>query len=162
MKTLLKSISLLLCVITVLLSLPATSSAAAVEDKAPFDVDALSALLMDSATGEVLYAKNAAEALPPASVTKIMTLLLVMEAIDSGQLSLEDKVQVSEYAASMGGSQVYLEPGEEMKCEDLLKSVIIASANGGHSCGARVGQRAGVCRPHEREGEGARHGVEQL
>lgn len=129
MKTLLKSISLLLCVITVLLSLPATSSAAAVEDKAPFDVDALSALLMDSATGEVLYAKNAAEALPPASDTKIMTLLLVMEAIDSGQLSLEDKVQVSEYAASMGGSQVYLEPGEEMKCEDLLKSVIIASAN---------------------------------
>ena len=127
MKTLLKSISLLLCVITVLLSLPATSSAA--EDKAPFDVDALSALLMDSATGEVLYAKNAAEALPPASVTKIMTLLLVMEAIDAGQLSLEDKVQVSEYAASMGGSQVYLEPGEEMKCEDLLKSVIIASAN---------------------------------
>ena len=53
-----------------------------------------------------------------------MTLLLVMEAIDAGQLSLEDKVQVSEYAASMGGSQVYLEPGEEMKCEDLLKSVI--------------------------------------
>ena len=92
-------------------------------------MDALSALLMDSATGEVLYAKNAAEALPPASVTKIMTLLLVMEAIDAGQLSLEDKVQVSEYAASMGGSQVYLEPGEEMKCEDLLKSVIIASAN---------------------------------
>lgn len=129
MKTLLKSISLLLCVITVLLSLPSTSSAVAVEDKAPFDVDALSALLMDSATGEVLYAKNAAEALPPASVTKIMTLLLVMEAIDAGQLSLEDKVQVSEYAASMGGSQVYLEPGEEMKCEDLLKSVIIASAN---------------------------------
>ena len=129
MKTLLKSISLLLCVITVLLSLPSTSSAAAVGDKAPFDVDALSALLMDSATGEVLYAKNAAEALPPASVTKIMTLLLVMEAIDAGQLSLEDKVQVSEYAASMGGSQVYLEPGEEMKCEDLLKSVIIASAN---------------------------------
>ena len=129
MKTLLKSISLLLCVITVLLSLPSTSSAAAVEDKAPFDVDALSALLMDSATGEVLYAKNAAEALPPASVTKIMTLLLVMEAIDAGQLSLEDQVQVSEYAASRGGSQVYLEPGEEMKCEDLLKSVIIASAN---------------------------------
>lgn len=129
MKTLLKSISLLLCVITVLLSLPSTSSGAAAEDKAPFDVDALSALLMDSATGEVLYAKNAAEALPPASVTKIMTLLLVMEAIDAGQLSLEDKVQVSEYAASMGGSQVYLEPGEEMKCEDLLKSVIIASAN---------------------------------
>ena len=73
--------------------------------------------------------KTQPKPLPPASVTKIMTLLLVMEAIDAGQLSLEDKVQVSEYAASMGGSQVYLEPGEEMKCEDLLKSVIIASAN---------------------------------
>lgn len=129
MKTLLKSISLLLCVITVLLSLPATSSAAAAEDKAPFDVDALSALLMDSATGEVLYAKNAAEALPPASVTKIMTLLLVMEAIDAGQLSLEDKVQVSEYAASMGGSQVYLEPGEKMSVSELLKCLVVVSAN---------------------------------
>ncbi len=95
----------------------------------PFDVDALSAVLMDAETGEILYAKNPDEALPPASVTKIMTLLLVMEAIDSGQIQLSDTVTVSEYAASMGGSQVYLEPGEQMSVEDLLKSTVISSAN---------------------------------
>ena len=81
----------------------------------PFDVDALSAVLMDVETGEILYAKNPDESLPPASVTKIMTLLLVMEAIDSGQIMMSDMVSVSENAASMGGSQVYLEPGEQMR-----------------------------------------------
>ena len=95
----------------------------------PFDVDALSAVLMDAETGEILYAKNSDEALPPASVTKIMTLLLVMEAIDSGQIQMSDMVSVSEYAASMGGSQVYLEPGEQMSVEDLLKSTVVSSAN---------------------------------
>jgi len=98
-------------------------------DNMPFDVNAKSAVLMDYNTGTVLYAKNADKALPPASVTKIMTLLLVMEAIDNGSLSLTDTVTVSEYAASMGGSQVYLEPGESMQVEELLKCVIIASAN---------------------------------
>ncbi len=102
---------------------------AAQEDIKPFDVNAKSAVLMDAHTGTVLYAKNASDALPPASVTKVMTLLLIMEAIDEGNLSLQDKVSVSEYAASMGGSQVYLEPFEEMIVEDLLKSVVIASAN---------------------------------
>lgn len=106
-----------------------TSAAPPAEDIAPFDVDAVSAVLMDLATGTVLYAKNAVEALPPASVTKIMTLLLVMEAIDGGQLSLTDTVQISDYAASMGGSQVYLKAGEEMSVEDLLKSTVISSAN---------------------------------
>lgn len=95
----------------------------------PFDVDAKSAVLMDAATGQVLYEKEGVTALPPASVTKIMTLLLIMEAIDSGTLSMSDTVSVSEHAASMGGSQVYLEPGEEMIVEDLIKSVVIASAN---------------------------------
>ena len=95
----------------------------------PFDVDALSAVLMDAETGEILYAKNPDEALPPASVTKIMTLLLVMEAIDSGQIQMNDMVSVSENAASMGGSQVYLEPGEQMSVEDLLKSTVVSSAN---------------------------------
>ena len=90
---------------------------------------AKSAVLLDIATGTVLFEKNAHEALPPASVTKVMTLLLVMEALDEGRIRYDDTVTVSAYAASMGGSQVYLEPGEEMKCEDLLKSVIIASAN---------------------------------
>ncbi|MBQ1976121.1 MAG: D-alanyl-D-alanine carboxypeptidase, partial [Clostridia bacterium] len=95
----------------------------------PFDVDALSAVLMDAETGEILYAKNPDEALPPASVTKIMTLLLVMEAIDSGQIQMSDTVSISENAASMGGSQVYLEPGEQMSVEDLLKSTVVSSAN---------------------------------
>lgn len=100
-----------------------------ITDLTPFDLDCLSAVLMDSATGTVLYEKNPDEALPPASVTKIMTLLLVMEAIDSGKMKLEDKLQTSEYGASMGGSQVYLEPGEEMTVDDLLKCVVVSSAN---------------------------------
>ncbi len=100
-----------------------------VPDKAPFDVNADSAVLMDYNTGTVLYAKNADLALPPASVTKIMTLLLIMEEIDGGNLSLTEEVSVSEYASSMGGSQVYLEPGETMQTEELLKCIIIASAN---------------------------------
>ncbi len=88
-----------------------------------------SAILMEASTGAVLYTQNADEALPPASVTKIMTLLLVMEAVDSGTLHLEDQISVSANAASMGGSQVYLKEGERMTVEDLLKSVVIASAN---------------------------------
>lgn len=98
-------------------------------DNIPFEVNADSAILMDMATGTVLYAKNADLALPPASVTKIMTLLLFMEEVDSGNISLNDDIQISDYAASMGGSQVYLEAGETMKAEELLKCVIIASAN---------------------------------
>lgn len=95
----------------------------------PFDVNADSAVLMDTATGTIMYAKNANQALPPASVTKIMTLLLFMEEVDAGNISLDENISVSEYAASMGGSQVFLEPGESMKAEELLKCVIIASAN---------------------------------
>ncbi len=104
-------------------------SVGAVEDKMPFEVNARSAVLMDAETGTVLYAKNADKALPPASVTKVMTLLLIMEAVDGGNLSLTEMVPVSEYAASMGGSQVYLKPGETMTAEEMLKCVIIASAN---------------------------------
>lgn len=88
-----------------------------------------SAILMEASTGTVLYTQNEDERLPPASVTKIMTLLLVMEAIDSGKISLTDKVSASANAASMGGSQIYLKEGEEMTVEDLLKSVVICSAN---------------------------------
>ncbi len=101
-----------------------------------------SAILMEATTGSILYAQNAEEALPPASVTKIMTLLLVMEAVDDGMVRLDDTVTVSETAASMGGSQVYLKVGEQMKLEDLLKSVVIASANDAavalaeHLCGS--------------------------
>ncbi|MBO5110019.1 MAG: D-alanyl-D-alanine carboxypeptidase [Clostridia bacterium] len=93
------------------------------------ELDAKSAVLLDANTGALLYAFNKDEALPPASVTKIMTLLLVMEAVDSGVISLDDPVTVSDYAASMGGSQIYLEPGETMSVRDMIKSVVIASAN---------------------------------
>ena len=88
-----------------------------------------SAILMEATTGTILYAQNAEEALPPASVTKVMTLLLVMEAIDAGTIRVDDTVSISANAASMGGSQVFLEEGEQMIVEDLLKSVVIASAN---------------------------------
>lgn len=87
------------------------------------------AVLMEAKTGKILYALNESEALPPASVTKIMTLLLVMEAIESGKITLQDKVTVSEYAASMGGSQVFLEAGEQFSVEELIKCTVIASAN---------------------------------
>ena len=88
-----------------------------------------SCILMEASTGLVLYEENADEALPPASVTKIMTLLLVMEAVDEGRLGWEDMITTSEYAASMGGSQVYLEPGEEMPVWEMVKCVVVASAN---------------------------------
>ncbi len=88
-----------------------------------------SAILMEATTGKVIYEQNADEALPPASVTKVMTLLLVMEAIDEGRISLSDQVRTSAHAASMGGSQIFLKEGEEMSVEDMVKSVVIASAN---------------------------------
>ena len=112
-----------------LLAFLSVGVSAEIPDAAPFDVRAESAVLMDCGTGQVLYAKNADRALPPASVTKIMTLLLFMEQVDLGNISLDEEISVSEYAASMGGSQVYLEPGETMRAEELLKCVIIASAN---------------------------------
>ena len=96
------------------------------EDYAP---GAKSAILVDSATGEVLYEKNADEALAPASMTKLGSMLIIMEAIDNGNLSLDDEVTISEEAANMGGSQVFLEAGEVYKVHDLLKGVAIASGN---------------------------------
>ncbi|MBN2984374.1 D-alanyl-D-alanine carboxypeptidase family protein [Cohnella algarum] len=90
---------------------------------------ARSAILMDADSGTVIFEKNSQEQLPPASITKIMTMLLVMEAIDEGRLKLSDPVQTSEYAASMGGSQIFLEPGEQMTVEEMLKGVALASGN---------------------------------
>ncbi len=94
-----------------------------------FAGDAKSLILIEASTGRVLYENNADEALPPASVTKVMTLLLVMEAVDGGQIKLSDPVTVSESAAAMGGSQVYLKVGEVLTVEEMIKCVIIASAN---------------------------------
>ena len=88
-----------------------------------------SAVLMEQSTGKVLYEQNSDEKLPPASVTKIMSMLLVMEAVESGKITLEDTVTASEEAASMGGSQIWLKVGETMSVSDLLKAVAIASAN---------------------------------
>ncbi len=103
------------------------------EESAPTSVDLAldckSAILMEAGTGKVLYEQNPDEALPPASVTKVMTLLLVMEAIEEGKITLDDMVTTSERAASMGGSQIFLEEGEQMSVEDMVKSVVIASAN---------------------------------
>ena len=93
------------------------------------DVAGKSAVLMDVATGTVIYEKNAHERLRPASVTKVMTMLLVMEAIDSGRLRWDDKVTASEAAAAKGGSQVYLKVGEQMTVSDMLKSIAVSSAN---------------------------------
>lgn len=88
-----------------------------------------SAVLMEVKTGTVLYEQNAHEPLPPASVTKVMTMLLVMEAIDAGAISWEDKVTASEAAAAKGGSQIYLKVGETMDVFDMFKSVAVSSAN---------------------------------
>lgn len=96
---------------------------------APFDINAKSALLMDYDTGTILYEKNIHEKLPIASITKIMTILLIMEALEAGRIDLEEEVTVSEYAASMGGSQVFLSPGEKLPVSAMLKSIIVASAN---------------------------------
>ena len=122
--------SRLLC--AVLAALFVFLSAAAGVSAAPeytAEADAVSCILMDAKTGRVLFEKNADEALPPASVTKVMTMLLVFEALDAGTIKLSDMVQASENAASMGGSQIYLKVGEEMSVDDLLKSLIVASAN---------------------------------
>lgn len=91
--------------------------------------DVKSAVLIDASTGTILYSQNKDEALPPASVTKVMTLLLVFEALESGALKYDEVLTVSENAASMGGSQVFLEPGEKMSVDELLKCVIVSSAN---------------------------------
>ncbi|AFH62010.1 D-alanyl-D-alanine carboxypeptidase family protein [Paenibacillus caseinilyticus] len=113
-----------------MLALPA---ALAEEGKGAAQVDlapnATSAVIIDADTGTVIFEKNKDAKLPPASITKIMTMLLTMEALDAGKLKMDDKVPTSEYAASMGGSQIFLEPGEEMTVQDMLKGIAMASGN---------------------------------
>ena len=93
------------------------------------NVAAKSAVLMDVATGTILYEQNPQEALAPASVTKVMTMLLIMEAIDGGKISWDDTVTASEAAAAKGGSQIYLKVGESMSVSDMVKSIAVSSAN---------------------------------
>ena len=118
-----KRLSILLALCLVLTALPIRSRAAALEVKGK------SALLMDIATGTVLFEQNPHEMLAPASVTKVMTMLLIMEAIDSGKIGWDDTVTTSEAAAAKGGSQVYLKVGETMSVTDMVKSIAVSSAN---------------------------------
>lgn len=111
------------------IAVPISSATETVAIGETLDIKAKSAILLEPYTGEVLYEMNADEILPPASITKIMSLLLIMETIDRGDMALEDAVSTSEHAASMGGSQIWLEPGEGMTVDDLLKATVIASAN---------------------------------
>ena len=93
------------------------------------EIEAPCAILTEASTGRVIYEKNADESLHPASITKIMTLLIIFDAIDDGSIAPDDTVTVSEHAASMGGSQVFLEPGETQSVETMIKCIAIASAN---------------------------------
>ena len=112
----------------VLSETPAESTPAA-DSSDVLNLSAPSVLLMEASTGTILYEKNSHTVLRPASITKIMTLILIFDAIESGQISLEDTVTVSEYAASMGGSQVFLEPNETQTVDTMIKCISIASAN---------------------------------
>lgn len=98
-------------------------------DTSSLDIQSPSAILMEASTGQVIYEKNSNEQVHPASITKIMTLLLIFDALDSGKINLEEEVTVSEHAASMGGSQVFLEPGEVQTVNTMIKCISMASAN---------------------------------
>ena len=104
-------------------------------------ISAPSAVLMEASTGQVIFEKDADKEMPPASVTKIMTLLLIFDALEEGKLKLEDQITTSEYAASMGGSQVFLEPGESQTVDTMIKCIAVASAN--DACVAMAEQIAG-------------------
>ena len=118
-----------LCLAAALLAAAVPPASAAGEAVPGLTLSCASAVLMEKETGTLLYEQNAHEKLEPASVTKIMTLLLVMEAVDSGQIALDDTVAVSAYAAGMGGSQVYLKEGEQMTVSELIKCVTVVSGN---------------------------------
>jgi len=133
-----KSIKLFTLLISCLLLVPSgaiameesvqevTEQQAKTPDLAP---SALSAVLMDAESGTIIFDKNSNEKLPPASITKVMTLLLIMESLQDGKIKLSEKVRTSERAASMGGSQIFLEQGEEMTVEEMLKGIALASGN---------------------------------
>ena len=116
-------VCMMIAAVLVLACLPVGAMAA------PTEVAAKSAVLMDAATGQVLLEQNAHEMLAPASVTKVMTMLLIMEAIDGGQMGWQDQVTTSEAAAAKGGSQVYLKVGEQMTVADMVKAIAVSSAN---------------------------------
>ncbi len=120
------------------LLLTAVPSAQAAQSQGALELSCASALLMEKETGTVLYDQNSHEQLEPASVTKIMTLLLVMEALEAGRLTLDELVTVSANAAGMGGSQVYLKEGEQMPVSQLIKCVTVVSGN---DCAVALAER---------------------
>ena len=130
-----KYVSLLLAALALAAAVP--PSGAALADSG-LNLSCASCVLMEKETGTILLEENSHEKLEPASVTKIMTLLLVMEAVDSGRIALEDPVSVSAYAAGMGGSQVYLEEGEQMSVSEMLKCVTVVSGN---DCAVALAER---------------------
>lgn len=121
--------SIVLAMIMVIMSLSTTAFADDKKVQGPINISSKTAILMDVGSGQILFEKNPHEKLPPASVTKVMTMLLIVEALDSGKIKLDDEVQISERASEMGGSQIFLEPGETQKVDDLLKGIAVASAN---------------------------------
>ena len=145
----------LACVIAAMSALPISATNAPTESSA-MTLDCKAAVLMEASTGTVLFEQNPDMLCPPASITKIMTLLLVMEAIESGKLKTDDMVTASAHAASMGGSQIFLKEGESMTVEDMIKSVVISSANDAalalaeHLCGS---EEAFVRQMNERAAE---------
>lgn len=118
-----------LVVMSLLLTTVFTHSGFAREEGVDLVKNVKSAILIERDTGAILFEKNSHEQLPPASMTKVMTMLLIMEALDQGKLSMDEKIRTSEYAASMGGSQIFLEPGEEMTTKQMLEGIAIASGN---------------------------------
>ncbi len=130
-----KYISILLAVllamntIVVFAQTPLHSTVMTLKENVNIDLKSESACLMEAETGEIIYEKNTTEHLEPASVTKIMTVLLIYEALNDGRISKTDTVTASEYAANMGGSQIWLEPGEQMSVDEMLKAILVVSAN---------------------------------
>ncbi len=122
-------ISVLLCAVLALFAPVNCFAAENEENNAPFEDLSKSSILMCADTGDIIYEKNAYEHLSPASVTKVMSMLLILEAIESGKISLDEEVVTSKNAVAMGGSQIWLEEGEKMTVDELLKAVAIASAN---------------------------------
>ena len=130
------SYTLVLCLLLALLTMLRSYAAAAdalphitPADTTTLDVPCAAAILIDEDSGAVLYEKNADQQRPIASITKVMTLLLTFEALSAGRIALTDTVPVSEHAYHMGGSQIWLEPGEQMTLDDMLKAICISSAN---------------------------------
>ena len=128
-----RAVTLLLCLMLVVLSLlrgfAASAAGITPATTADFDIPCTAAILIDEDSGAVLYEKNADDRRPIASITKVMTLLLTFEALEEGKIHLDDFVPISEHAYHMGGSQIWLEPGEQMTLNDMLKAICISSAN---------------------------------